>query len=102
MGARLSSLSAGSILVRSPTATMMRWSGWTSVLATRSTCVGCDGEVGVGQVGVVVERAVVEEDGGHRAGGGVGGFELPGQRLDAGDLWPPLARLRWAVRTGCA
>src|SRR5271168_2941554 len=40
IGARLSSLSEGSILVRSPTATMMRWLGWMSVLATRSTASG--------------------------------------------------------------
>ncbi len=40
IGARLSSFSEGSILERSPTATMMRWLGWTSALATRSTASG--------------------------------------------------------------
>ncbi len=48
--------------------------------------VGSDGEVGGGELGVVVERALVEEDCGHRVGGGVGGFELTGERLDSRDF----------------
>jgi len=54
-----------------------------------------DGEVGCGQCCVVVEGTLIEEDGGHRACGGVGGFELAGERLNASDLGLFHLRFGW-------
>ena len=45
-----------------------------------------DGEVGCGEFRVVVEGAFVEEDASHCVCGGVRGFELTGQGLDASDF----------------